>query len=100
MGHLTSENSSISGAENTDDARRDARRRAALAELGFRAPDWEDESKAPPVDELAEQKLRTLVRNELSADEELEIHGLIVRFRSWADARLRIGAEEIRGLDN
>lgn len=73
---------------------REARREAAWIELfGVAPPLWEDESKAPPVDE---DLLDRFSRGELSSDEEKRVLRLSLRFWSWAKAAARICSKTFR----
>jgi len=72
---------------------REIRREGAWLEFGMTPPEWEDEANAPPVDTA---ELHALFRGELPDDRARRIESLIQHFRSWAEARLQIGAEEFR----
>ena len=91
--HMGLNGGRFKGSRSPGEIEREAGRRATWTAFGLTPPEWEDESNAPPVDVAA---VRALVRNELPRPEEMTVHRLTLQYRSWADALLRIGAEEFR----
>lgn len=68
---------------------RRCKRRQALRAIGIELPEWEDERMAPALDE---EELRRLVEGRAEENERHRIAGLILRFRSWAEAYCRLAA--------
>ena len=75
------------------DSEREINRLSFWNSLGLPAPEWQDESTAPPVHE---DLIRQYVRRELARQEFNEVRYNVTHFRSWARVLCRIGVEEFR----
>jgi hypothetical protein len=70
-----------------------ARRERAWRELGFaHAPEYLDESTAPPLDH---ELIRRVVREEASKEEQQKVIELELAYKSWAQAVRTISGEEL-----
>lgn len=72
------------------------------ASLGISIGDWEDEEQAPPITPDDERDIRKLAQDFHSVPRRCaeRILDLSFRFRSWAEACSRLGAEEFRKGNN
>lgn len=73
--------------------RKRRKRRQPLRAFGVVLPEWEDERTAPPVEE---ERIGALLEARLGREEFRRVADLILRFRSWAEAYCRLGAERDR----
>jgi len=72
------------------DIRRRMKRRRRLSEkLGVDLPQWEDESRAPAVNEGAIRGMLDRTHDDAEQD---RIMGLVLRFRSWAEVYCQLGS--------
>ena len=69
-------------------------------DLGMPAPEWLEESLAPPITDKEMARLKKYAGNEITCESEhAEITALTFRFRSWSEALLRIYDEINQRLD-
>ena len=86
------------GENSPEEMEREVRRQELwLKELGMPAPEWLNESLAPPITDAALRRLRMYARREITDEEEgKRLTALTCHFRSWSKALSEICIEEFR----
>lgn len=91
--HFTTTMEQHDSENSGEGAQKPRTRRRASRYLGIDLPEWEDEHRAPAVDE---KQVDALLDGRLEREEFRRIAALIWRFRSWAEAYCRLATERDR----